>query len=286
MERQQYRLMNLGSLADHIEAITLHAANCTKAIDVVSVAGGKPMSLQGVTHDMGLASFLQTKCHGCGKHFRLRTSSYLELCHGQKHFDINIRAVWGEVATGGGAFKLNEQLATMGVPGMSSNTFTKIESEIGEWWGQHMRKELLEAGQEEKQLAIERNDYHEGVPAITVVGDGGWSKRTHKHTYDASGGVAILVGAVTGKLLHVGVRNRTCVICTRAETYGREPRQHDCGLNWRQSSTAMENDIILEGFNAAEATHGVRYMRYIQRDGQAYSRRSIIMMVPTRLEKT
>ena len=31
-------------------------------------------------------------------------------------------------------------------------------------------------GREEKQLAEEQNDYHQGVPAVTVIVDGGWSK--------------------------------------------------------------------------------------------------------------
>ena len=34
---------------------------------------------------------------------------------------------------------------------------------------------IIEAGKEEKCLA-ERGDYHNGVSAITVVLDGGWSK--------------------------------------------------------------------------------------------------------------
>ena len=69
---------------------------------------------------------------------------------------------------------------------------------------QVLDKEILEAGQEERRLALERGDFHEGVPAITVVVDGGWSKRTHKHTYNGQGGVAIVVGEVTKKILHVG----------------------------------------------------------------------------------
>jgi len=36
---------------------------------------------------------------------------------------------------------------------------------------------LEEAAAEEKQLAIARGDFHQGVPAITVICDGGWSKR-------------------------------------------------------------------------------------------------------------
>ena len=60
--------------------------------------------------------------------------------------------------------------------------------------------------EEEKRIAIEKGSFHEGVPAIDVVLDGGWCKRTHKHYYNAKSGEAIIIGLETGKLLHVGVR--------------------------------------------------------------------------------
>ena len=39
---------------------------------------------------------------------------------------------------------------------------------------------MVAVGKEEKRLAEERGEYHEGVPAISVIVDGGWSKRSHK----------------------------------------------------------------------------------------------------------
>ena len=63
---------------------------------------------------------------------------------------------------------------------------------------------MVEAGKEEKRLAEESGDYHEEVPAVTVVVDGGWSKRSHRHSYNAKSGVGIIMGKETGKLLHIG----------------------------------------------------------------------------------
>ncbi len=60
-----------------------------------------------------------------------------------------------------------------------------------------------------------KQSFHDGVPAISVIVDGGWSKRSHKHSYNANSGVAIIVGKETGKLLHIGVRNRFCTACAR-----------------------------------------------------------------------
>ena len=49
---------------------------------------------------------------------------------------------------------------------------------------------IVKAGQERK-LALERNDHFQDVPAITVTVDGGWSERSHKHSYNAKSGMAL-----------------------------------------------------------------------------------------------
>ena len=49
--------------------------------------------------------------------------------------------------------------------------------------------------------------------------------------------------------------------------------------NWSGSSSAMEVDILLSGFNAAETKHGLRYMRVIG-DGDSSVMSSIQQYVP------
>ncbi len=56
---------------------------------------------------------------------------------------------------------------------MSKKSFIQSECDIGEWWGQELQEAMTAAGKEEKRVAEERGDYHEGVPAITVILDGG-----------------------------------------------------------------------------------------------------------------
>ena len=94
-------------------------------------------------------------------------------------------------------------------------------------------------------MAIERNDSFEGIPAITVSVDGGWSKRTHKHSYNAKSGVAVIIGNVTKKLLYLGVRNKYCSICAVAANKDTTPQQHNCFKNWNSSSRAMKTDMLL-----------------------------------------
>ena len=80
-----------------------------------------------------------------------------------------------------------------------------------------------------------RGSYHDGVPAITVIVDGGWCKRSHKHSYNANCGVAIIVGRETGQLLHIGIRNKFCTACAR-----NIPKdKHCCFKNWNASSSEM-----------------------------------------------
>ena len=122
-----------------------------------------------------------------------------------------------------------------------------------------MEKNMLEAGKEETKLAEERGDYHHGVPAITIIVDGGWSKRSHKHSYNAKSSVAIIIGEKTSKILHIGVRNKYCSSCSQ----GIPEEKHRCYKNWNDSSSEMETEVILDGFLKAEQTHGVQYLRFI-----------------------
>lgn len=168
--------------------------------------------------------------------------------------------------TGGGASCLATTMAAVGVPSMSKQTFTTTERA----WSAEMEKQLVmsmkQAGAEEKQTAIEQNRSHHGIPAITVVVDGGWNKRSHKHSYNTKSGVAIIIGKETKKLLFLGIQNKYCSTCSIAHNSNKPAPPHKCYKNWAESSCAIESDILVEGFCLAEATNGVRYMEVI-RDG-------------------
>ena len=82
---------------------------------------------------------------------------------------------------------------------------------------------MFKTGREEKQIAEQSIKYHEGVPAITVVVDGGWSKWSHKHSYNANSGVGVTFGAATKKLLYISVRNKHCAACSIAQKHSSPP---------------------------------------------------------------
>ena len=85
---------------------------------------------------------------------------------------------------------MEEQLACVQVPALTKvNCFILIERTLGRVFEQVVEDDLLAAGKEERSLAITQGTFHAGVPAITVVVDGGWSKR--------SSGVGVIFGAAT-----------------------------------------------------------------------------------------
>ena len=122
---------------------------------------------------------------------------------------MNIGAALGHIATGGGAEHMKEQLACFQVPSLSTPSFNDLECDMGAIFEEIVTEQLHIAGQKEKELAIQRGSYHNSVPAITVVVDGGWSKRSHGHSYNANSGFGVIFGAATKGLLFIGVRIST-----------------------------------------------------------------------------
>ena len=260
---QGSRIINLEKLQEYINCLTVHAAQC-----------GGDIVLTGETR-AGLASIISSRCSKCSYTVPLETSRKVKGPRGNCRWECNLAAVWGQMSTGGGHSRLQETMGVLGVPVMSAKNFINTERDIGEWWQNQLQEVMVEAGKEEKKLAEERADFHEGVPAITVIVDGGWSKRSHRHSYNAKSGVGIIIGQATGKLLHIGVRNKYCTACTQ----GVPLEQHSCYKNWSESSSQMEPDIILEGFKQAEAVHGVRYIRFVG-DGDSSVYPMLIQNVP------
>lgn len=257
------RIINLEKLQEYVNELVKHAVQCKNEIVLVG------------EQRAGLASILSSECSKCHFCLKLATSSKVKGPRGYSRWECNLGAVWGQMSTGGGYSKLNETMSVLGVPVMSSRNFVKTERAIGEVWKEELQEIMIEAGMVEKRLAEERGDYHDGIPAITVIVDGGWSKRSHRHSYNAKSGVGIVIGKATGKLLYVGVRNKYCTACTQ----GVSKEKHECFKNWDQSSSQMEADIILEAFKQAEKVHGLRYIRFIG-DGDSSVHSTLIQGVP------
>ena len=203
---QGSRIINLDKLQKYSSDLTAHSLRCD---GTVTLTGEKRQ---------GLASILSGHCSVCDIEIILETSSKVKGARGYRQWECNLGAIWAEMSTGGGHSRLEETLSVLGVPVMTKSRFISTERGIGEQWRKILEESMAEAGRQEKQLAIERGDFHEDVPAITVIVDGGWSKRSHKHYYNAKSGVGIIIGKETKKLLYLGVRNKYCAACTQGSS--------------------------------------------------------------------
>lgn len=77
----------------------------------------------------------------------------------------------------------------------------------------------------------------------------------------------------------MGVRNKFCIICSKAENQKVAAKPHNCFKNWEGSSSAMEADIIVEGFCSSIAMHNLRYKEFVA-DGDSSVYAKIVRQVP------
>lgn len=117
-----------------------------------------------------------------------------------------------------------------------------------------------------------------GIPYISVECDGGFGKRTYKSgKFDSLVCVGVIIGTETRKVLHVEVRNKFCIICYNAAKKGLKPSAHNCFKNWNynKSSSSMETDCILKGFQKSIEIHGLIYKTYIG-DGDSSTYKALL----------
>ncbi|XP_044753602.1 uncharacterized protein LOC123313011 [Coccinella septempunctata] len=127
-------------------------------------------------------------------------------------------------------------------------------------WEGKMLENMLQAGGEEKKIAIAKGNINaDGTPFITVIVDGGWSKRSYGHGFNAASGVGVIIGAETKKTLFLEVRNKACSACSFYRNRNISPKSHICAMNFSGPSNGMEQDIIVEGFSKSIEHHGVMY---------------------------
>ncbi|XP_031327537.1 uncharacterized protein LOC116166782 isoform X2 [Photinus pyralis] len=151
----------------------------------------------------------------------------------------------------------------MNIPPLTYSMFQKIECFLSKEWEDRLWISIEKAGIEEYDIAISKGQVDEnGLAWVVVYTDCGWSQRSYGHSYNASSGVAVIIGKATGKILFLGVRNKYCSVCARAKKED-EIKEHICYKNWTASSGAMESDIIVEGFNHSISMHKIKYLKFI-----------------------
>lgn len=220
----------------------------------------------------GFHSKITFVCDDCNRHFRVCTNDNEKttstLC-------VNSSAVLGANLIGIGYSQLEQFMSALEIPSMCNDKFKSRNDQLGELWIQTAEKTMRQAAEEESLAAIERGDVdpEDGIPFITVVADECWGKRSYNRNFTSLSGVGAIVGAYTGKVLWIGVRNKYCVMCVRHTNQNLEPPDHVCTRNFTGPSSEMEWQTILEGFKLSVPLYNLRYTKLISDgDSSTYSK--------------
>ena len=158
-------------LRDSISMLTKHSAQCS----------GK-CTLEGENVHSGLAVIKQASCIKCGQ-VSIRMSPRTEPA---------IKAVDSQLgcsSQGNGDWRWVDMLelhaCNIGNPWHEQ---VAVFSHQRIPWKEMQQNLACSMQQVAEEHAIAMNSFYQGVPSITVVVDGGWSKRAHKHSYNAKNG--------------------------------------------------------------------------------------------------
>ena len=221
-------------------------------------------------HNIGLKSQCFFRCQNCSREGNFFAQGDLPGV-----LDIH-KATTLSTITGGSAFAtINEIFAAMNIKFMSPNTYIKYRGEMTSIIKLVAHKTMTEGATEEKRRAIAEGRVVRGMGCIRVIVDGQWGTRSYNDSgFDASSGSAVIIGAESGKVLFVAVRNKLCSVCDYYKEKNLPCRPHVCYKNFNPdlSSTSMEADIIAEGFNCSIEMHGLIYSEVVgDNDASVYA---------------
>ncbi|XP_038218891.1 uncharacterized protein LOC119837392 [Zerene cesonia] len=259
------RIVEVKYFFEQLQEISSHPSLFQCNLSHISIVGEKRI---------GLISHFRLKCELCGQHFKV-TSDYNKKQTNQ--IDINTAACSGIVATGVGYSQFEEMCSAMDVPIFTEKYFAKIQDQVFEEWEATAVEAMEVAAKRERDAAFAEGRVKDGLPVIDVYIDGAWSARSYGTNYKALSGVAAIVGRKFGEVLFIGVKNKYCLICARAEKKKETAKEHVC--HKKGSSTGMEAAIIVEGFKKSLEMYGLIYGNVIG-DGDSSTYAKIVAANP------
>lgn len=157
----------------------------------------------------------------------------------------------------------------------SEKHYRKVQNETYDDWQKTALCVMEAAATRERNAAIQEGRVKNGIACIDVIADGAWSKRSYSTNFSALSGAAAIIGKRFGEVLFIGIKNKYCCICARAESKSISPVDHVCFRNYSGSSTGMESEILLEGFKQSIPMHNIIYERMVA-DGDSSTYKKIL----------
>lgn len=136
----------------------------------------------------------------------------------ESHTGINVAAVVGTIKTGVGFYQLEELCAAMNIPCMAGTTYRRYHESVHASFVDAVEESMAKAKELEVRLAHERNDFKSGFACTKVIADGTWLKRSYTGgKFDSNSGAGVIIGYYSKQVLFIGIRNKYCFVCSRAE---------------------------------------------------------------------
>lgn len=197
-----------------------------------------------------MISTIWMKCNVCG--LMLKGSSEMPSNNPTK---LRFSLAWAILCSGTTYNLAYELFSFLDIPIISSKTYFLDEARMDSVLENALEESTYRAGEEELKLTKEENKslgLPEDTPAKIVCEiDGSWAQRSNGTRFTSSSGCAAIVGSRSKRVLHVGMRNKRCSVCSqniKRAKMNRPLLKHKCYKNFTGSSGAMESSIIVEGF--------------------------------------
>ena len=158
---------------------------------------------------------------------------------------------------------------------MAQSSFTSINSKLAEAYCETAAENTSNAAQELRSLLKENLNDDELVDCHIAI-DGTWQKRG----YSSLNGVVAALANANQKVIDYHVMSKFCKGCTIWDKkkgtleYDKWKEKHQCAINHKQSSGAMEAAGAITIFQSSIKKHKLRYSHYIG-DGDTESFRKV-----------
>ena len=209
---------------------------------------------------------LSVECSSCLEATPLKTSARITK-RGQS-FDVNRRAVYHSLETGGGYGGLVSFCSIMNMPCLSLPAYYKQVDTILEALEAEAKEEMRQAGIRVREYILKENgdEASDTVVDAAVSFDGTWAKRG----FTSLTGVVFVISVDTGEVLDYHVLCKECRKCTLkrnqcqsdeefAEWQIEHLASNDCDINFAGSSPAMEAEGATVVWSRSVELHNIRY---------------------------
>ena len=261
--------------------------NFTALEEIVSQVGSCPECQQKVKIEnilekrMGYAHTLKLHCIECSWqsfHYTSKPVTFKK-GKGRRFHEINLRAGIAFREIGKGHQGLENFCRIMNMHGMASNAFANIQEEMFQAYEKVAEASMARKAAELREKSDVKLDSDPSIALCQVSLDGSWQKQGHSSLN------GLVTAICDGRCIDRHVMTKYCKGCkmweakTGSKEYDDWLLDHDCPVNHKKSSGAMEGAGALSIFCSSIEKHNLIYSHYIG-DGDTSAFKEVVDAQP------